>query len=131
MATKKLSSIKQTATIPASPAEVYEMLMDSKKHSSFTGTKCNISRKIGGKYSAYDGYCGGENLELKDGKKIVQTWRSADFPEGHYSKITYSLAKVKGGTKISFSQTGIPSGQVADLKKGWIEFYWTPMKKLK
>ena len=68
----KTKSIKQSVTIKASPKEIYDALMDSKKHSKFTGGKANISNKVGGKFTAYDEYCFGTNLELVPNKKIVQ-----------------------------------------------------------
>jgi hypothetical protein len=35
--------IQQTMTFKASPREVYEMLMDSRKHQSLSGMRANIS----------------------------------------------------------------------------------------
>ena len=101
-------TIKQSVTIKASPHDVYEALMDSKKHAKFTGGKATISRKVGGKFSAFDGYAEGVNLELVPDKKIVQSWRASDWPEGHYSKATFALKAVAGGTKLTFTQTGVP-----------------------
>ena len=48
--------IRQTVTFKATPHEVYEALMDSRKHAKFTGDQANISRKVGGKISAYGDY---------------------------------------------------------------------------
>ena len=39
----------------ATPADLYELFMDSAKHSAATGAPAKISRKIGGKWSAFDG----------------------------------------------------------------------------
>ncbi len=126
----KTRTIKQTVLFKAEPHEVYEALMDSKKHSAFTGDKAVISRKEGGKFSAYGGYAEGKNLRLIPGKKIVQTWRSSDFDEGYFSKVTFELAKVKGGTKLTFKHEGVPSDQYDELKRGWVDFYWEPMKEM-
>lgn len=123
-------NLRQSVTFKAKPIDVYEALMDSRKHSKFTGSKARISREVGGKFSAYDNYCWGENLELKKNKKIVQTWRSYKWPEGHYSKATFSLNPVREGTRLSFYQSGIPSDEFESIKRGWIEHYWTPMKKM-
>jgi activator of HSP90 ATPase len=106
------------------------MLMDSKRHAKFTGAAAKISRKVGGTISAYDGYITGENLELATDKKIVQWWRGSDWEGGVFSQVTFSLAKVKGGTKITFTQTGVPDDRHAAIKKGWIDFYWKPMKAM-
>jgi len=42
---------RQSVIIKATPREVYEALMDSRKHSRFTGAKASISRKVGGRCS--------------------------------------------------------------------------------
>ena len=74
----KTRTIRQTVAFKATPHEVFEALMDSKKHSEFTGGKAKISRNVSGKFTAYDGYAEGTNLELVKDKKIVQTWRASD-----------------------------------------------------
>lgn len=123
-------SVRQSVTIQTSPKTIYDALMDSRKHSLFTGSKASISRRVGGKFTAYDGYAEGTNLELVPGKRIVQSWRANDWPKGHYSKATFTIRTVKDGTKLTFTQTGIPDRQVASIKQGWIDFYWKPLKEL-
>ncbi len=125
----KTKNIRQSVTIKASPKDVYEALMDSKKHTKFTRHKASISREIGGKFSAYRDYIKGVNLELAEGKKIVQSWRGSDWPKDHFSTVTYSLTKVPGGTKLSFTQTGVPEKEWESIKSGWKDFYWKPLKK--
>lgn len=123
-------TIRQTATFKASPHEVYEALVDSRKHSKFTGGKVTMSRKIGGAFTAYGGSLSGTNLELVPDKKIVQAWRADDWPAGHFSRATFSLKKVKGGTQLSFYQSCVPDEHYTGIKQGWIDFYWKPMKAM-
>jgi activator of HSP90 ATPase len=122
--------LRQTATFKATPHEVYELLMDSRKHSKFTGAPASISRSVGGKFSAYGGDLSGTNLELRPDKKIVQSWRSDDWPAGHYSRASFTLKKIKGGTRLSFYQSGVPNAHYAGIKQGWIDYYWKPMKAM-
>jgi activator of HSP90 ATPase len=128
----KSKTIKQTATFHAKPIEVYELIMDAKKHSAFTGGKVKMSDKVNGKFEVFDGYCHGYNIELKEGKKIVQAWYFGEegWPEDHYSTCIFSFARVPGGTRLSFTQKEVPEGNYESLKSGWKEFYWEPMKKL-
>jgi len=130
----KTRTIRQKAFFRASPHEVYEVLMDSKKHTRLSGGKCSISRKIGGKISVSDGYITGENVELVPDEKIVQKWRPMEdcWPKGHYSTVTFKLAPIKGkkGTGLSFMQTGVPVGCGNRFDIGWKEYYWGPMKEL-
>ena len=44
----KTKTLQQTVTFKASPRQVYNMLMDSKKHQSLSGQPAKISRKVGG-----------------------------------------------------------------------------------
>ena len=123
-------SIKQVIQLSATPHEVYEALMDSEVHSSFTGSRAVISRKVGGKFSTFDNYSTGTNLKLSKDKKIVQTWRANDWPEGALSKATFALKASKQGTQLTFTQTGVPDSQYKAIKQGWIDFYWKPMKEM-
>ena len=123
-------SIKQTVTFNASPKEVYDLIMDAKKHASFTGTDVIMSDKVNGKFNVFDGYCHGCNIELSKGKKIVQAWHFAEdgWPDDHFSVCTFVFEKKDNKTKLTFTQTAIPAHKAEALKEGWKEFYWRPMK---
>lgn len=127
----KTKTIRQSVTLKASPHEIYEALMDSKKHSKFTESDAHISKKIGGKFSVWGGSISGTNLELVPDKKIVQAWRSDEdmWPKGHYSKATFIIEKAKGGTRLKFVQTDVPIEAYESIKLGWRDYYWEPMKK--
>lgn len=49
----KTKTLRQTVMFKARPRQVYDILMDSKKHRSLSGEKANISRKVGGKFTAW------------------------------------------------------------------------------
>jgi activator of HSP90 ATPase len=121
--------IKQTVTFKASPHEVYESLMDSRKHAAFSNSKASISRKIGGKFNAYDNYIAGKNIELISDKQIVQDWRAVDWPDGYFSRVTFKFTAVQGGTRLDFTHADVPDGTEEEFKQGWIDNYWEPMKK--
>lgn len=126
----KTKTIRQAVSFRASPHEVYETLMDSQKHAGFTSAKASISREVGGRISAYDGYIDGENLKLVLDKKIVQKWGCNEWPEGHYSTATFILEKTKVGTKLKFTQTSVPAEFYNDINQGWKDHYWNPMKAI-
>jgi len=123
-------TIRQSVTVQASPSQVYSILMDPRKHARLTGGKATISQKVGERFSTFDGYADGVNLELQKGRKIVQSWRASDWPLNHYSKATFALKKVPGGTKLTFTQTGVPNNQYSSIKQGWIDYYWVPLREL-
>ncbi|MEW5798366.1 MAG: SRPBCC family protein [Bacteroidota bacterium] len=124
----KTKTLRQKVVFASDPHKVYELLMDAKQHARFTGGKAAISRNVGGKFSVFDGYATGKNIELIQDKKIVQTWRASDWEEGHYSTVEFTFSPVKRGTALTFVQKEIPSEQYASIKRGWHDFYWKPMK---
>ncbi|MDO8646940.1 MAG: SRPBCC domain-containing protein [Candidatus Diapherotrites archaeon] len=102
----------------------------SRTHSAFTGEKVSISPKLGGKIEAYGGYITGINLELIPEKKIVQTWRASDWSEGLESKVIFEFAEAANRkTTLVFTHSGIPAEQFEEIKKGWQQWYWKPLKK--
>ncbi len=121
--------IQQTVIFNVSPHDVYEALMDSATHAAFSGSAASISREVGGEFSAYDGYITGKNLELVPDRKIVQSWRAVDWPEGHFSQVTFQFTPVPEGTQLDFTHTGIPEGEEAAFEEGWIDNYWEPLKE--
>lgn len=126
----KTKSIKQTVTFNASPELIYNLLMDEKKHTVFTGSKATIDSKPNGKFTVFDGYCNGYNIELIKGKKIVQAWHFAEdgWPDDHFSICTFEFEKDGKKTKLRFLQTNVPEHKVETLKEGWKEFYWDAIK---
>jgi len=126
----KTKTIRQTVTFKATSHDIYETLMDSKKHSQLTGSKAQTSKKVGAKFSIYEGEIQGVNLELVPDHKIVQSWRYSDWPEGHYSKATFLLEENKGATKLTFTQTEVPEELYQDVSQGWRDYYWQPMKEM-
>ncbi len=130
MAELKTKNLRQTRTFNARASDLYEAIMDSRKHSQFTGSKSKVSTKVGGSFTASDGYIQGINLELVPNRKIVQNWRGSDWPAEHYSKATFSLSPAgRSKTKLTFTQTGIPAAQFESIKQGWIEYYWKPLEE--
>jgi activator of HSP90 ATPase len=123
-------TLQQTVTFKASPQEVYDVLMNSKKHRSLSGEPAKISGKVGGKFTAWGGHLSGINLVLRPGKKIVQAWRATGWWPDHYSIVIFDISKVRGGSKLKFTQIGIPPNRYSGHYRGWIEAYWTPMKEI-
>ena len=126
----KTRTLEQTVTFKAPPLEVYEMIMDSRRHQSLSGEKARISRKVGGSFTAWGTHISGINLVLKPGEKIVQAWRATGWWPDHYSIAIFDLTKIRDGTKLVFTQIGVPPERYSGHYRGWIETYWTPMQEI-
>jgi uncharacterized protein YndB with AHSA1/START domain len=131
MAYEKTETIQQSVTLPASPHDVYEALLDSKKHSKFTGCAAKISREVGGTFSAMESLRG-KNLELVPDQKIVQTWQCdiEGWPKCHFSTLTIRLKPTVGGTRLDFEQIHVPSTCGQKISEAWLKYYWQPLKSL-
>jgi activator of HSP90 ATPase len=127
---KKADSTKTSALIPAEPEAIYAAWMSSKGHREMTGSPAKVTARVGSKFSAWDGYISGRTLELKPHTRILQSWRTTDFAEEEPdSLLEILLAKTKGGTRVTLNHTNIPAGHGPEYKKGWIDFYFKPMKE--
>ena len=128
-----VTSFKQQVTFNATAEELYEQIMDAKKHAKLTRHKTTMSRKVDGEFSLFDGSAYGKNVELIPGKKIVQTWRMRqdNWPEEVMSEITFDFHDAgKGKTKLLFTQSNIPANVADEFKQGWKDYYWEPLKAL-
>jgi activator of HSP90 ATPase len=120
---------KLSCTLPATPQAVYDAWLDSAAHGAMTGGAAKIAKRVGGPYSAWDGYITGKTLELIPGKRIVQSWRTSKFGDGDPdSTITVELEQTKAGTQLTLTHSGVPDGQTKYENGGWQDNYFTPMK---
>ena len=123
------NGFKLSAVIPATPAQVYKAWLSTKGHSAMTGSVAKASARIGGRFTAWDGYISGRTLELEPERRIVQAWRTSEFPdEAPDSRLEVLLEPIQTGTKVTFIHTEIPPGQEESYKQGWEDFYFKPMK---
>ena len=124
-----MKTIRQTATIRgATPHDIYETLMDSKRHTKLSRQPTKVSRRVGGAFRVgHD--LEGKHVALTKDRRIVQTWRANNWDKGHYSKATFRLAKAAGGTRITFIQTGVPDDKYGETSTGWRQYYWGPLRQ--
>jgi activator of HSP90 ATPase len=123
--------IHQEVTINAKPSAVYDVLTSSEKFAAMTGGRAaNISKEEGGKASMFGGDIQARNVELVPGKRVVQAWRSGNWPEGVYSVVRFELEANGGGTKLTFDQSGHPADAQQMLEGGWHQMYWNPMNAM-
>jgi len=124
------TTIKQKEIISASPKEVYEVYVDAKKHSKFTGTKATGKPVVGGKFTAWDGYMFGKFLELEEGKRVKQEWITTDWPKDYPPSIVeLTFCEVPEGTELLMVHSNVPKEQADEYADGWIEWYWNPLKE--
>lgn len=124
-----MESLKMSVTLPVKAEKLYKAWLSSKEHAAFTGGGAKVSDKVGGKFTAWDGYILGKNLELKANKKIVQSWRTSEFPEdAPDSTLEISFEEKNGQTKLNLHHYDLQKGDAKKYRDGWRDYYIEPMK---
>ncbi len=114
--------------LPATPEAIYEAWMSSEGHAGMTGAGAQVDPRVGGEFSAWDGYITGRTLVLEPGRRIVQSWRTSEFEAtDHEYQIEIVLDRVLEGTKITLHHANIPDGQ-SGYEQGWRDNYFDPMR---
>jgi activator of HSP90 ATPase len=126
----KVSTIHQTVTLPGTPKSVYRTLVDAKEHAKFSGMPSRLVAKPGGRFSHYGGALEGFVVSLRRNERIVLAWRANSWPKGDYSIADFVLTKVKNGTRVEFTQSGVPTQAVKSIASGWHQHYWGPLSKV-
>jgi uncharacterized protein YndB with AHSA1/START domain len=122
-------SILISEVIPASPRRIFSAWLDSAEHTALTGSQASVVPAVGGEHTAWDGYVQGKTLELHDGARIVQSWRTTEFPaDSPDSRVEITLEPTVGGTLVTVHHTDIPAGQSDKYREGWNQYYLSRMK---
>ena len=116
--------------LPAKPEKVFRAWLSSKGHGAMTGSPAKVEPRVGGTFTAWDGYITGKTLELKPYSRIVQAWRTSEFAnKDPDSQIEVLIEPAEGGSKLTLKHTSIPKGQAESYESGWEESYFAPMRE--
>ena len=126
---KARTSLHQEVDLKASPHRIYDILLDSKQFTAFSGEPAEISREVGGAFSMFGGKIVGRNIELVPDQRIVQAWRPASWEPGEYSMVKFELKPEGSQTKLILDHTGFHEGDFGHLDAGWKAHYWERLAK--
>lgn len=119
-----------TATFNTSAEKIYKAWLTTQGHTLMTGSPAKVDGTVNGDFTAWNGYIWGTFLELEENKRIVQAWRTGEFPEdAKDSRVEVLLEETNGKTKVTLIHTDIPAGQAESYKTGWDDFYFKPMRE--
>jgi activator of HSP90 ATPase len=128
-ADKARTYLHQEVDLKASSHRVYEILLDSKLFTAFSGEAATVSPEAGGAFALFGGVIVGRNIELVPDQRIVQAWRPAYWEPGVYSLVKFELKVQASRTRVILDHTGFPEGLFASLSSGWKEHYWERLTK--
>lgn len=119
-----------TAEFNAGAEAVYKAWLSTQGHTLMTGSPAKVDGRVNGEFTAWDGYIWGTFTGLEANKRIVQAWRTGEFPEdAPDSHVEILLEEKDGKTKLTLVHTNMPEGQAESYKQGWEDFYFKPMRE--
>jgi len=122
-------TVQIAATLPASPDRLYDMYVDARTHTAFTGFPAVVSPEPGAPFSAFGGTLRGRMLHVEPKWLIVQTWRSTNWPPDAADGVLVLTFYAEGdGGRIELVHTNVPEVDFAGVSQGWEKFYWTPWR---
>ena len=125
-----MESLSMQLVLPVTPRDLCKTWLNSAEHSGFTGSPASIVPHSGGVFTTWDGYISGKTLEIETPRRILQSWRTTEFPEGSPDSLLELLFEPEGlGTRLTLNHSNIPDGQKEMYEQGWQDYYFTPMKE--
>lgn len=117
------------ATFNTTPVELFAAWLNSEGRSSLLGKPAEASDKVGELFKDYDGYITGKNIEIDPHKRIIQSWRAAEFTEkDEDSEVEFLFEEVSTGVELTIIHRHVPDALCEQYKKGWEDFYFKPMR---
>ncbi|KAG2272208.1 hypothetical protein Bca52824_066763 [Brassica carinata] len=120
-------TITMTEKFSCRAKDLYEILMDENRWKGFTQSNAKISKDVNGPISVFDGSVTGMNVELEEGKLIVQKWRFGSWPDGLDSTVKIAFEEPEPGvTIVNLTHTDVPEEDrygnatvVENTERGW------------
>ena len=122
-----MRNICKTVVLPASAGELYEMYMDPKVHSAFTGAPAKICEEPGSTFEAFGGLVSGTTLQVVRHRLIVQSWRSVNFAKTDpNSTLIISFTPEDEDGRIDLVHVNVPASDYQGVSGGWDSRYFAP-----
>ena len=124
--------VTDTAEFRTTAGELFTTFTDVQRITAFTRSPPTTfeGAKAGGKFSFFGGGVQGEYVSLKEPSQVVQKWRLAHWPQGHYSGLTLDFDQddVDAVTNMRVKWDAVPVGEEDSTKEKWGEYYVRALK---
>jgi len=120
-----MAELVREIVIDATPATVFEFLVDPDRHVEWMGTEAALDPRPGGTYRVHvgDGHqAAGKFVEVVPNEKVVFTfgWDLPDHPiPASSTEVEITLAADGDKTRLRLVHRGLPADAVSDHTQGW------------
>ncbi|CAH2046624.1 unnamed protein product, partial [Iphiclides podalirius] len=104
-------TIELSETFQCRADEFYNAMTRIEMVTAFTQGHVKMDAEKGGKFALFGGNVTGEFKELVPGKKIVQYWRYKQWPEQHFSEVTFNIEEKDDHTLVKLKQDLVPTSE--------------------
>lgn len=118
--------IKQVYQIQAPLKEVWRAFTDPDIITKWGGGPAIMDEKVGTEFKLWDGDIWGTNIEVEQGRKLVQEWYGGSWDKP--SVVTFLFSTKLNKTIIELTHTGVPESEIKSFEEGWEDHYIGPMK---
>lgn len=127
-----VTTINDSTEFRTDAANLFQTFTDPQRIAAFTRSppKNFTGAKPGGTFELFGGNVSGEYTELEEPTHIVQKWRLAQWPAGHYSTLSiwFDQNDVDAVTVMRVEWKGVPVGQEEPTKANWDQYYVRSIK---
>ncbi|XP_074112679.1 activator of 90 kDa heat shock protein ATPase homolog 1 [Cotesia typhae] len=122
------TTIKQQQKFQCRGQEFYNVFTTTEMVQAFTKGPVKVDPRKSGKFELFGGNIYGEFEEVSP-TKIVQKWRTKQWPDGHFSEVTIDINEKSDHTEVNLTQTEVPSTEEESTKENWDRYYWDAIKR--
>jgi uncharacterized protein YndB with AHSA1/START domain len=120
-----MAELVREVLVDASPATIFQFLIDPGLHTMWLGTEAELDPRPGGVYRVLVGgrhACVGEFVEVLPDEKVVFTfgWDEPDHPiPAGSTQVEITLLPDGDKTRVRLVHRGLPADAVSDHTGGW------------
>ncbi|KAL9607423.1 MAG: hypothetical protein Q9167_007666 [Letrouitia subvulpina] len=126
------TTVTSTEEFRTTASELYQTFTSPDRLAAFTREPPKIfeGAHVGGKFELFGGNVAGIFEELDEPTRVVQKWRLAQWPQGHYSRleIKFDQNERDAVTVMRVVWDGVPLGQEEVTQRNWGEYYVRSIK---
>lgn len=125
-----IASAKLNLSLP-SPAAMSKWISLRMESEFFEFPQFTLASKINFhfRFVFFGGNISGKFTEIIPSKKIAQTWRYKQWPDGHFSNVEMEFEEKDDHTVLKLKQTLVPTNEYETTNQNWQRYYFESIRQ--